>query len=168
LSFDEKKPDLVTLMEKNIAGGINAMHIIIAMGEEPRNVEIPCMLFEDKQNAENYISKIPWLRCTSDDEIDNVGEPDPIAFYEVPKEIYDMPIPLRILATLPRDIMSDATLEINKNKITYGQAAGFCFFTDYNDRRDRVYRYWLREAKFGQMLAVFGDETLSCDVRKDY
>jgi hypothetical protein len=47
-----------------------------------------------------------------------------------------MPIPLRILATLPRDIMSDATLEIKKNKITYGQAAGLCFFTDYHDRRD--------------------------------
>jgi hypothetical protein len=39
------------------------MHIIIAMGEEPRNAEIPCMLFKEKQDAKDYIHRIPWLQC---------------------------------------------------------------------------------------------------------
>jgi hypothetical protein len=144
------------------------LYMIMAKGEEPRNVEIPCMLFKEEQDAKDYISKIPWLQCYCNDENNNVKEPDPVVFYEVPKEKYDMPIPLRILATLPRDILGDATIEINKNKITYGQATGLCFFIDYNDRHDRVYEYWVQEAKFGQMLAVFGDENLSSGLRLQY
>jgi hypothetical protein len=137
------------------------MYIIIAMGEEPRNVEIPCMLFKEKQDAKDYIHKIPWLQCFYDDEVDNAGEPDPIAMYEVVEELYDTPIPLDILKCLPRDIMNDEIVKVNKEQITYGQATGLCFCIDYNDRHDRVYDYWLREIRPEELLVSFGDETTS-------
>jgi hypothetical protein len=138
------------------------MHIIIAMGEEPRNAEIPCMLFKEKQDAKDYIHKIPWLQCYHDDEVDNVvKEPDPIAMYEVVEELYDTPMPPDILKFLPRDIMNDEIVKVNKGKITYGQAIGLCFFIDYNDRHDRVYDYWLREIRPEELLVSFGDETIS-------
>jgi hypothetical protein len=137
------------------------MYIIIAMGEEPRNVEIPCMLFKEKQDAKDYIHEIPWLQCFHDDEVDNAGEPDPIAMYEVLEELYDTPMPHNILAFLPRDIIHDEIVKVNKGKITYGQATGLCFFIDYNDRHDRVYDYWLREIRTEELLVSFGDETTS-------
>jgi hypothetical protein len=133
--------------------------MIVGMGEEPRNVEIPCMFFDTKQDAEDYISKIPWLECYHDDNVENPGDDDPIIMYRISVELYNKPIPPDILAILPYESNRDIPIKIDKNNITYGQAAGLCFFLDYNDRHDRVYLYWLREIKFGKMLASFGDET---------
>jgi hypothetical protein len=137
------------------------MYIIIAMGEQPRNAEIPCMLFKEKRDAREYILQIPWLQCFHDDEVDNAEEPDPIAMYEVLEELYDTPMPPAILKFLPRDIMNDKIVKVNKEKITYGQAIGLCFFIDYSDRHDRVYDYWLREIRPEELLVSFGAETIS-------
>jgi hypothetical protein len=137
------------------------MFMIIGTGEGPRNIEIPCVLFETKQDAEDYISKIPWLECYYDDNVENPGDDDPYVSYRIPVELYDKPVPPNVLAILPRDIMNDKIIEIDKNNITYGQAAGFCFFTDYIDRHDRVYHYCLREIIFEKKLVSFGDETVS-------
>jgi hypothetical protein len=31
------------------------MFVLIAMGEEPQNIEIPCMFFETRQDAEEHL-----------------------------------------------------------------------------------------------------------------
>jgi hypothetical protein len=131
------------------------MFMIVGMGEEPRNVEIPCMFFDTKQAAEDYISQVPWLQCTHDENLYEIKEENPVVIYEIEKELYDKPVPPDVLAILPRDIINDKIIEIDKNNITYGQAAGLCFFTDYNDRHDKIYEYWLRKIEFGKILVNF-------------
>jgi hypothetical protein len=89
------------------------MYVIIGMGEEPYNVEIPCMFFETEQAAEAYIAKIPWLRRCGGAGHDAGAENSVI--YEIREELYDKIIPPYLLTALPQNIIERAN-----NNITYG------------------------------------------------
>jgi hypothetical protein len=118
------------------------MYAIIAMGEEPQNIEIPCMLFETKEDAEDYLSQIPWLhRCENNGSIDGDGMENPI-MYVIPEGLYDKPIPLALLSALPQKIVSRA-----KGELTYGKVVGMHFFTYYNDQPKRITYYVLMQVQ---------------------
>jgi hypothetical protein len=36
------------------------MYVLIGMGEEPQNIEIPCMFFDTREDAESHLSQIPY------------------------------------------------------------------------------------------------------------
>ena len=127
------------------------MYAIIAMGEEPHCIETPCMFFATKQDAEDHISKIPWLkRCGVSDEEDKT-------MYSIPETLYDEPIQFNLLMTLPQNVIEGFT----KNSITYGKAVGLHFFNYYNDRYDSIFYYYLKKVQPGQALVGFGGESFS-------
>jgi hypothetical protein len=126
------------------------MYVLIGMGEESQNIETPCMVFETRQAAEGYLSQIPWLhRYNTSGFIYDDGAEDPI-LYAIPEGLYDQTVPPALLATLPQNIIVRA-----KQHITYGQAAGFHFFTYYNDRRKRIDYYTLMKVKPGEKFVGF-------------
>jgi hypothetical protein len=128
-----------------------AMYAIIAMGEEPYCIEIPCMVFMTKQAVEGYLSKIPGLqRCGEPGKVYADGSED-LTMYKIPDELYDEIVPPDSLANLPQNMIASV-----KKKITYGKAAGLHFFTFYNDRRDSVYDYFIKQVKLGEALVGFG------------
>jgi hypothetical protein len=118
------------------------MYALIGLGEEPQNLEITCMFFKTKPDAEAYISQIPWLR--RDD-----GETD-IIYYEIPEELYNQTVSSALLTTLPQSIIRRA-----KPDLTYGQAVGLHFFSNYNDRQRRIVDYALIKIKPGEKYVGF-------------
>jgi hypothetical protein len=76
--------------------------------------------------------------------------------YEIREELYDKIIPPYLLITLPQNIIDRA----NRN-ITYGKAAGLHFFNFYDDRRDRIYYYFLKQVKPGEASVGFGGMCVS-------
>jgi hypothetical protein len=118
------------------------MYALIGLGEEPQNLEITCMFFKTKSDAEAYISQIPWLR-RDNDETD-------IIYYEIPEELYNQTVPSALLTTLPQSITRRA-----KPDLTYGQAAGLHFFSNYNDRQQHITDYALMKVKPGEKYAGF-------------
>jgi hypothetical protein len=127
------------------------MYAIIAMGEEPQTLETPCMLFETRQDAEDHLSRIPWLhRCENNGAAGGNGMEDPI-MYVIPDGLYDKPVPLALLPALPQKIVSRA-----KGDITYGKVAGTHFFNYYNDRYKRIIYYVLMQVQPGAAFLGFG------------
>jgi hypothetical protein len=128
----------------------NEMYALIGMGVESQNIEIPCLIFETKQDAKGYLSQIPWLQCydpsgvTTDDSAE-----DPI-IYTMPTGLYEQTIPSAAVATLPQHIVNYA-----QQDITYGKAAGLHFFTYYNDRRKRIDYYTLMKVIPGAPFVGF-------------
>jgi hypothetical protein len=148
--------DLKTPTELSIsAKGDNLkMYAIIGMGEESQNIEIPCMFFESKQDAEGYLSQIPWLqRYGNNGVIYDDGMEDPI-MYVIPEGLYDKIVPSFLLTILPQNIIDGG----DSQRITYGKATGLHFFTHYNDRQQRICYYVLMQIKSGDTLVGFGGE----------
>jgi hypothetical protein len=126
------------------------MYVLIGMGDESQNIEIPCMLFETKQDAEDYLSRIPWLhRCENNGAAGGNGMEDPI-MYVIPDGLYDKPVPLALLPALPQKIVSRA-----KGELTYGKVVGTHFFTYYNDQAKRIIYYVLMQVQAGEAFLGF-------------
>jgi hypothetical protein len=129
------------------------MYAIVGMGEETQNIETPCMLFETRQDAEGYLSQIPWLhRCANNSVLDDADREE-TTLYVIPEGLYDEPVPPALLTTLSRKLNGRA-----KEKLTYGKAAGMHFFTYYNDRCKRISYYVLMPVKPGEAFVGFAGE----------
>jgi hypothetical protein len=127
------------------------MYVLIAMGKESQSIEIPCMFFETRQDAEIHLSGIPWLhRCKNNGVVDADGMEDP-TMYVIPDGLYDKPVPLALLPVLPQKIVSRA-----KDDLTYGKVVGTHFFTYYNDRYKPIIYYVLMQVQPGSMVFLVG------------
>jgi hypothetical protein len=125
------------------------MYAIITMGEESQNLEIPCMLFETKQDAEDHLSNIPYLHRCKNNGVADDGMEDP-TMYVIPEGLYDKPVPSALWAALPQKIVSRA-----KDDLTYGKLVGLHFFTYYNDQVKRITYYVLMQAPPGKAFVGF-------------
>jgi hypothetical protein len=126
------------------------MYAIIAMGEEPQNIETPCMLFETRKDAEDQLSQIPYLyRCENNGPVGDNSLEDP-TMYVIPEGLYDKPVPSALWAALPQKIVSRA-----KDDLTYGKVVGLHFFTYYNDQAKRVTYYVLMQVPPGKAFVGF-------------
>jgi hypothetical protein len=86
------------------------MYVLIGMGEESQNIEIPCMFFDTREDAEIHLSGIPWLhRCENNGAAGGNGKEEP-AMYVIPEGLYDKPVPLALLPVLPQKIVSRAAI----------------------------------------------------------
>jgi hypothetical protein len=64
------------------------MYVLIGMGEESQNIEIPCMFFETREDAEIHLSGIPWLhRCENNGAAGGNGMEDPTIYNDQAKRI---------------------------------------------------------------------------------
>jgi hypothetical protein len=126
------------------------MYVLIAMGEESQDIEIPCMFFETREDAEIHLSQIPWLhRCENNGVVDDDGMEEP-TMYVIPDGLYDKPVPLALLPALPKKIVSRA-----KGDLTYGKVVGTHFFTYYNDWSKRIAYYVLMQVQPGEAFVGF-------------
>ena len=127
------------------------MYVLIGMGEEPQNIEIPCMFFETREDAEIHLSQIPWLhRCDTNCAAGGNSKEEP-AMYVIPDGLYDKPVPLALLSALPQKIIGRA-----KGDLTYGKVVGTHFFTYYNDQHKRIDYYSLMKVTSGAAFVGFG------------
>jgi hypothetical protein len=127
-----------------------AMYALIGMGEESQNIETPCMVFATRQDAEEYLSQIPWLLRYGPNGAAADGQTGDPIIYAMPAGLYDQTIPPTVLATLPQHIVNRAQPDM-----TYGKAAGLHFFTYYNDQRKRIDYYTLIKVKPGTTFVGF-------------
>jgi hypothetical protein len=128
----------------------NDMYAIIAMGEETQNIEIPCMFFKTRQDAEEHLSQIPWLyRCKGNGIVGDDGMEEP-TMYVIPEGLYDKPVPLVLLSALPKKIISRS-----KGDLTYGKVVGMHFFTYYNDHPKRIAYYAIMQVHSGEAFVGY-------------
>jgi hypothetical protein len=126
------------------------MYVLIGMGEESQNIEIPCMFFDTREDAEIHLSGIPWLhRCENNGAAGGNNKEEP-AMYVIPEGLYDKPVPLALLPALPQKIVSRA-----KGELTYGKVVGTHFFTYYNDQHKRIDYYSLMKVTSGAAFVGF-------------